>query len=74
MSVEPVRVSVSSPDRKTIRTVGISTRAGGAGATYVNELLDVDAADPDNGETLVYDSVLGKYVVKPLEFIDGGSF
>jgi hypothetical protein len=74
MSVEPVRVSISSPDRKTIRTVGISTRAGGAGAVYVNELLDVDASGASEGDTLVYDTALSKYVVKPLVFIDGGSF
>lgn len=71
----PTRVSISSPDRKTIRAVGITPRVGsGSGASYMNELVDVDASSPDTGDTLVYDSALGKYVVRPLSIIDGGSF
>jgi hypothetical protein len=37
-------------------------------------LLDVDASDPDNNETLVYDAAAGKYVIKELPVINGGNF
>ena len=38
------------------------------------ELGDVIIGTPQDGDTLVYDSSLNKYVIQQLEFIDGGSF
>ena len=40
----------------------------------ITELTDVDASDVDNNETLVYDEVSGKFVIKELPIIDGGIF
>jgi hypothetical protein len=47
----------------------------------LGNLTNVDASDPDDGETLVYDDVLGKYVVKAITVnsnnitnINGGTF
>jgi len=65
------RVSINKQDSTRIRTVGISS------STLFNEiedLLDVDASDADDGETIVYDAATGKYVVKVLPNLDGGTF
>jgi hypothetical protein len=64
------RISINNQQRTQIRTVGIvpdnaSTLAG---------LKDVNASDPDNNETLVYDEASGKYVIKTLPNISGGTF
>lgn len=65
------RVSINKQSRDVIRTVGIAPVA-----TYntLGGLLDVDASDPDNNETLVYDAAAGKYVIKELPVINGGNF
>lgn len=42
--------------------------------TQLVNLTDVDASDVDNNETLVYDDVSGKFVVKELPIINGGTF
>lgn len=65
------RVSINNQQRKTIRTVGISATSQ---IDELAELKDVDATDPDNNETLVYDASSQKYVVKTLPVIDGGSY
>lgn len=49
---------------------GISVNA----STQLVELTDVDATDIDNNETLVYDEVSGKFVVKEIPIINGGTF
>ena len=67
-----VRISINSPQRETIRTVGVG--ASGGGASSLVNLLDVDATSSDNGEVLVYDSTAQKYVIKVLPAIDGGTF
>lgn len=64
------RVSINNQQRDTIRTVGIAPSA----ANKLANLSDVDASDPDNNETLVYDSATQKYVVKTLPIVDGGSY
>lgn len=61
------RVSINNQQRSTIRTVGVSTNK-------LSGLLDVDASSPDNNDTLVYDSATGKYVIKELPIINGGTF
>lgn len=63
------RVSINSQQRETIRTVGVSPPAGS-----LSNLQDVDATDADNNETLVYDAASGKYVVKELPVLNGGTF
>lgn len=68
-SVSPNRISINNQQRTTIRTVGISNQE-----TRLSDLTDVDASDPDNNETLVYDETLQKYVIKILPNIDGGIF
>jgi len=66
------RVSVNNQQRQTVRTVGVQTDL-----QLVNQLAalsDVDATDPDNNEILVYDEASGKYVIKELPVINGGTF
>ena len=67
-SSSPNRVSINNQQRKTIRTVGLSQ------IDTLAELKDVDASDPNNNETLVYDSLTQKYVIKTLPEIDGGTY
>lgn len=43
-------------------------------ATQLVTLTDVDATSLDNNETLVYDEQTGKFVVKELPIINGGTF
>jgi hypothetical protein len=70
-SSSPNRVSINNQQRTTIRTVGI---AGPELVNQLSQLTDVDATDPDNNETLVYDETLQKYVIKILPNINGGTF
>lgn len=70
-SIPKTRVSINSQQREIIRTVGVSPAIP---YNYLSDLLDVDASDPDNNETLVFDSTTGKYVVKELPIINGGTF
>jgi len=65
------RVSINNQNREVIRTVGI---APSAVTNQIAGLTDVDASDPDNNETLVYDATSGKYVVKELPVVNGGTF
>lgn len=66
-----IRVSVNNQQRATVRTIGISPEKE---LKNLADLNDVDATDPDNNETLVYNSTTGKYVIKVLPSIDGGSY
>ena len=65
------RVSISGSKRTEVKTVGISPATP---TYYLESLLDVDASDSDNNETLVYDADSGKYVVKVLPVVNGGTF
>lgn len=65
------RISINNQQPKTIRTVAIVPSGI---VTTLSGLQDVDASDADNNETLVYDSASGKYVVKTLPTVDGGTF
>lgn len=40
----------------------------------LGDLNDVLISAPQDGDILVYDNVLNKYVIKQLESVDGGSF
>lgn len=64
------RISINNQSRSTVRAVGIVAD----NINFLNELKDVDASDPDNNETLVYDESTGKYVVKTLPIINGGTY
>jgi hypothetical protein len=66
-SIPKTRVSINNEKRGTIRTVGVGTKR-------LSDLIDVDASDPDNNETLVYDAASGKYVVRELPIVNGGTF
>lgn len=66
-----IKVSINNQNRKTVRTVGVSALAQTA---KLSGLSDVDASDPNNNETLVYDSATQKYVVKTLPVLDGGTY
>jgi hypothetical protein len=69
-SSAPNRISINNQQSKTVRTVGIAA----ASTNKLESLTDVDASDPDNNETLVYDASSGKYVIKQLPGVDGGTF
>lgn len=68
-----IRASINNPQRATIRTVGIGS-SGSGGVSSLEQLTDVDATGAENNETLVYDETTGKYVVKTIPMVDGGSF
>lgn len=69
-SSSPNRVSINNQLPKNIRTVAVAAST----VDRLSKLQDVDASDPDNNETLVYDSSSGKYVIKTLPAVDGGTF
>lgn len=69
-SSAPNRISINNQQSKTVKTVGIAS----ASTNKLESLTDVDASNPDNNETLVYDSSSGKYVIKQLPGVDGGTF
>lgn len=57
---------------KTNKTVVSSVNVGPKPDLTLGQIKNVDASDPDNGEVLVYDASLNKYVVKPI-IIDGNN-
>lgn len=65
------RVSINNQKREVVRTVAITPPAT---VGRLQDLSDVDASDVDNNETLVYDETVGKFVVKILPNLDGGTF
>lgn len=71
-SVSKTRVSINNQVRDTIRTVGVGTQA--TPEIYLASILDVIAVNPANNATLIYDSSLGKYVIKTMPVTDGGTF
>jgi hypothetical protein len=79
VTVRPQQSIVSSV--KTSKSVVSSVNIGPKPNLNLGQIQNVDATDPDNGEVLVYDSSLQKYVVKQI-LIDsnniinliGGSF
>lgn len=69
-SSAPNRVLINNQQPKTVRTVAVAS----ASSATLAGLTDVDATDSDNNETLVYDATSGKYVIKTLPSVDGGTF
>lgn len=65
------------PTKTVVSAVTIAPQT----SVSLGNLTNVDATDPDDGETLVYDSTLAKYVVKAITVdsnnvtnINGGTF
>ena len=69
-SSSPNRVLINNQQPKTVKTVAVAS----ASSATLAGLTDVDASDSDNNETLVYDATSGKYVIKTLPSVDGGTF
>jgi len=66
---------------KPTKTVVSSVTIAPQTSVSLGSLTNVDASDPDEGETLVYDSTQAKYVVKQITVdsnnitsINGGTF
>ena len=66
------RISINNQTRKTVRTASVVPDV--SAINKLANLSDVNASDPDNNETLVYDAASGKYVIKTLPIVDGGIF
>ena len=62
------RVSIDTQKRVEVKTALVPA------VNKLTQLIDVDATDSDNNETLVYDADSGKYVVKVLPVVNGGTF
>jgi hypothetical protein len=76
MANEALQVTVK-PTKTIVSAVTIAPQT----SVSLGSLTNVDATDPDDGETLVYDATLAKYVVKAITVdsnnvtnINGGSF
>jgi hypothetical protein len=67
------RVSINNQNRDTIRSVSVGLSQPVA-PTRMQDLTDVTAVNPVDNDTLVYESASGKYVVKTLPTINGGTF
>ena len=68
-----INVTTTPKNRIQINTGG----SGANGASTIDtlvELKDVDATDVNNNETVVYDEVSGKFVIKTIPIISGGTF
>jgi len=59
---------------KPNKTAVTSVQIAKAPSLYLSQIVDVLADGPEDGETLVYDSITQKYTVKALPVIRGGTF
>ena len=66
------RISINVQQQSEIKSVGLVGKGGSA--QYLAQLNDVDATSLDNNETIVYDEASGKFIVKELPIINGGTF
>jgi len=62
------RVSINNQKRDVVRAVNVGS------ATNLASLSDVDTSGAENNEVLVYDTASGKYVIRELPIINGGTF
>jgi hypothetical protein len=69
-SVPTTRVSVNNQQRETIRTVGI----GALVPQSLESLTDVDASSKNQNDALIYDASTGKFIVKEIPLLNGGTF
>ena len=58
------------PNKTTVSSVQI----GPLLSLSLGQVSNIDATDPQDGETLVYDAATGKYVVKSITKVSGGTF
>ena len=66
---------IVSQQRSKVKSVNVVGATGsGASIDTLVELKDVDATSVDNNETVVYDDASGKFIVKTLPVVDGGSY
>lgn len=70
------RISINTPQKQQIKSVNVvgATSVGTGGITALSQLTDVNALGASDNETLVYEEATGKYVVKELPIINGGTF
>lgn len=62
----------NSNQQMVVRNIGLPADAAGR---YLSTLLDVDiGSSPSSNDVLVYSSITGKYELKVLPEIDGGTF
>ena len=66
---------------KPTKTIVSSVTIAPQTSVSLGSLTNVDATDPDDGETLVYDATAGKYIVKAITIdsnnitnVNGGTF
>lgn len=67
------RVSINTPNRQEVRTVGIGSAAA-VQASQLRNLTDVDATSLGEGKTIVYNATSDKFVVSEIGIINGGTF
>lgn len=67
------RVSINTPNRQEVRTVGIGSAAA-VQASQLRNLTDVDATSLGGGKTIVYNATSDKFVVSEIGIINGGTF
>lgn len=77
-------ITVGVPDRRTAATTNtqpITLKSQARTVNYIDDILDVVEASPQDGYTLVYNSATDKYEVKQLTSsqisitsLDGGTF
>lgn len=68
------RIGLDTTNRQRVSVTSGSGVGGGNGVSRLQDLVDVNASDVDNGETVVYDEATGKFIVKDIDIIDGGTF
>jgi hypothetical protein len=69
------RISINTQQKGVVRVGSTGLTGAGLGSTNrLANMLDVDASDADTNETLVYDEGTGKFVVKELPVLNGGTF
>jgi hypothetical protein len=59
---------------KPNKTAVTSVQIAKTPSLYLSQIVDVLADGPEDGETLVYDSITAKYTIKTLPVIRGGTF
>jgi hypothetical protein len=64
VTVKPQNSVVTSV--RTTKTAISSVNIGTKPDLFLGQLRNVEASDPDDGEVLVYDATINKYVVKPV--------
>lgn len=67
------RISINTQQKGIVKKVSVG-QGKSAGKNRLVELVDVDAAQLENNNTLVYDTSSEKFIVKELPIVDGGNF